>query len=94
MKPSQNERFRVPEQVHARRFHDELVVLNLQAGKYFALNEVGAVIWEHLTAGGMTIDETTERLLSHYDADKDAIRNDVLRITDELLTAGLLERRP
>ena len=83
-------RFRVPSSVHARRFGDELVVLDLGAGKYFSLDSVGSSIWDQLISGKTTA-ETVAAVLEKYDADEDNVRSDVQRLTEELLSAGLLE---
>jgi hypothetical protein len=86
------QRFRAARQVHARRFDDETVVLDLARGQYFALDEVGAVIWDRLNEG-LTLVEVVESLLSTYEAPPETVRADVQRIVDELLAADLLERR-
>jgi hypothetical protein len=92
MTPAMNQRFRAARQVHARRFHDETVVLDLSRGDYFALDEVGAAIWERLNEG-LALSEVVEHLLSRYDGDAQTVRDDVQRLVEELVAAGLLERR-
>jgi hypothetical protein len=86
-----SEHFRAPSQVHARRFDHEIVVLHLGLGKYFALDAVGSTIWDALTAG-RTPDEAVLALVSEYEVDASTARADVLRLTGELVDAGLLER--
>ena len=82
-------RFRPRLGVHARRFDDEAVLLDLSGGAYYALNEVGARIWEAL-AGGASIEETATEVLAAYDADPATVRADVEAITLDLLARGLL----
>jgi coenzyme PQQ synthesis protein D (PqqD) len=84
--------FQIPPQVHARRFDDELVVLHLGVGAYFSLDPVGSTIWDQLTTG-KTFDETVTTLLDEYDVDEATARADVLRLAEDLVAAGLLERR-
>jgi Coenzyme PQQ synthesis protein D (PqqD) len=86
------DRFRIPTQVHARRFEDELVVLDLREGKYFALDAVGSVIWDELTTG-KTPEETAATLVATFDVSESTANADVHRLADELLAVGLLERR-
>ena len=85
--------FQCPAQVHARRFENEVVVIHLGEGKYFSLDAVGSTIWDQLIAG-KTPEETVAILLAEYDVNESAASADVARLTDELLAAGLLERRP
>jgi Coenzyme PQQ synthesis protein D (PqqD) len=86
------DRFRIPPQVHARRFDDELVVLHLGAGKYFALDAVGATIWDEL-AQGKSAEEVAHSLVAAYEVEGTMAMADVLRLTGELLSEGLLERQ-
>ena len=85
-----DQRFRPVSQVHARRFDREIVMLDLGAGKYFSLDEVGAVIWEKLTAG-VSVGETADHIVADYDIDAPTARRDVARMARELVAAGLLE---
>ena len=87
-----DQRFRLPEQVHTRRFDDELVVLDLVRGEYFALDEVGAIVWEHLVAG-KTLAEVAVELVATYDVVQDTALSDVRRLVGELVAMGLIERR-
>lgn len=81
--------FRVPEAVHARRFGDELILLDLSAGEYFALDELGARIWDEL-AGGRDVVAIVERLAPEYDVSSERFREDLAALTDELLRRKLL----
>lgn len=84
------ERFRIPPQVHTRRFDDEVVILHLGAGAYFSLDPVGSTIWDQLAAG-KTPDEAVAIVLAEYQVDEVTARADVERIVKELVASGLLE---
>ncbi len=79
-------------QVHARRFDDEVVILDLAGGDYYALNVVGARIWEELL-GGKTPAEVASVLTSEFQVEPDRAITDCLALTDELVARGLLRRR-
>jgi hypothetical protein len=83
-------RFRVPEHINVRRFDEEWVVLDLKEGKYFGLDELGGAIWQQMTAGKTPV-EIVETILSTYQASREEIAKDVLRLLDDLLAAGLIE---
>jgi hypothetical protein len=82
--------FRPRFRIHSRRFDGELILLDLGAGKYFSLDEVGAVIWEHLCQG-KSAGEVVQQILQTYEVDGERARRDVERIAGELVAAGLLE---
>jgi Coenzyme PQQ synthesis protein D (PqqD) len=82
-------RFRMAPDVHARRFGDELVLLDLGRGEYFSLNAVGSEIWETLL-GGCTLEEAVEQLRSRYDVDVGVLRDDLAALADELVRRSLL----
>ena len=82
-------RFRCAEQVHARRFDEEIVLVDLAGGVYFSLDEVGGAIWDGLVEG-LSLAKVVERLAVAYDGDPEAIRHDAERIIGELVAAGLL----
>jgi Coenzyme PQQ synthesis protein D (PqqD) len=92
VEPLKEERFRIAGHVHARRFDDEVVVLDLGAGEYYSLDAVGAAIWEQLK-GGRSAEEIVEFLLATYEVDEPTARADALRIIEDLLAARLVERK-
>jgi len=76
--------------VHARRFDDELIILDLEKGFYFGLNGVGAAIWEGL-ARGMNLREVVHSLHTEYDAPESQLMEDAKVLVDQLVGAGLAE---
>lgn len=73
------------------RLQEELVMLDVEAGKYFGLNEVAARIWELLEKpAGM--DELVKILTAEYDISGEACRADVDRYLGEMLKLGLVKR--
>jgi hypothetical protein len=77
------------EHVRCRQFDNDLVMVDLQGGEYFALNAVGARMWDLLTSG-KTLAEVAEALAAEYEAGQDEIFSDCKKLADELLTRGLL----
>jgi hypothetical protein len=78
--------------VHARRFHDELVVLDVGRGEYFSLDEVGTRVWEGLV-GGKSVGETIAAIEADYAGGGDVAR-DVLAFAAELVRKELLVEKP
>jgi hypothetical protein len=74
--------------VHARRFDDELIILDLNRGFYFGLNGVGAAIWEGL-AQGKALSDVVRALADEYDATEAQLMEDAKTLVDQLVDAGL-----
>ncbi len=81
--------FRIPEHVLSRRLDDEMVLLNLDSGEYFGLNDTGTRVWE-LLSGGCSRQEVVERLAREFEVAAEAASGHVEALCDELLEAGLL----
>jgi len=82
-----------PEHVRCRRFDDDLVMVDLQGGEYFALDAVGARMWD-LLISGKTPAAVGAALAVEYEASEDEILRDCTKLADELLKRGLLVVRP
>jgi Coenzyme PQQ synthesis protein D (PqqD) len=70
---------------------DELVLLNLTAGRYFGVNESGSAIWGLLRTGCSAADAAAE-LCARFDVDAVRARADVDRFVGRLASAGLIRR--
>ncbi len=66
----------------------EAVLLDPQAGEYFGLNEVGAVIWAML-ATPCRVSDLHSAVVSRFDVDEDTCRDDVMTLVEELVARGL-----
>jgi hypothetical protein len=82
-------RVRCASAVHSRLFDDELVILDLAKGEYFALNEVGARLWSGLEAG-RSVEDVAREVVAEYDVDIDRVMTDFLALGDALIARGLL----
>jgi hypothetical protein len=82
-------RFHVARDVQSRRFHEEVVVLDLRRGEYFSLNEVGARVWDALSSG-TTLREVIETLAVDYDTSVTQLSVDVLAVVEDLLRRELV----
>ena len=69
---------------------DEAVILNLDSGIYYGLNEVGARIWE-LIQQPQSFSELCSILLEEYDVSAEACERDLKKILLDLKTASLIE---
>ncbi|SPP66710.1 PqqD family protein [Nitrospira lenta] len=69
----------------------ETVLLDLRTGRYYTLNRLGSVIWEHCT-GTQTIREVHAVLCDRFDVAPERALDDLLALANELIKEGLLEQ--
>ncbi|RMD97336.1 MAG: PqqD family protein [Deltaproteobacteria bacterium] len=69
---------------------DEVVVLDLEKGTYYALDEVGRFVWEGLQAP-KRVGELEAAILETYEVEPDVCRNDLLELLADLDRQGLIE---
>ena len=84
--------FSIPEHVLARKLDDEMVLLNLDSGEYFGLNDSGTRVWE-LLADGCCRAEVVDTLTREFEVAPEVAASHVATLCDELLRAGLLAER-
>jgi len=78
--------------VHAKRFDDEVVILDLERGVYFGLDDVGATMWEAFVAGKSPA-EVAETLAGTYETSREQLELDACALAGRLADAGLVAIR-
>ena len=68
----------------------EKVMMNLDKGQYFMMNEVGSRIWE-LIEGNTPIVNIIETLTNEYDVDEETCENTVMEFLGRLKNADLIK---
>jgi hypothetical protein len=68
----------------------EEVVLSLDTGVYYGLNEVGTRIWSLLTEP-RTLDDVCEVLEGEYDVDREVLEADAAALFEALDAEGLVQ---
>lgn len=82
-------RFTIPTDVIFHELSGEAVLLNLQSGKYFGLDEVGTRMWSLIAEHG-ELAQISPILLKEYEVDEARLSADLLALVDELVEHGLL----
>ncbi|MDX1999567.1 MAG: PqqD family protein [Thermoanaerobaculia bacterium] len=80
-------RYAVSESVLFRELQGEAVLLEIESGVYFGLNEIGSRIWNLLVAHG-DLERVLTDLLDEYDVSEKRLRADL-----EAFLATLVERQ-
>ena len=67
----------------------ELVLLSMETGEYFSLNEVGAKIWVLITSD-WSIPDILESFMNQFDASEDQLTGDIEMFLKHLLGHKLI----
>ena len=67
----------------------EIVILSVERGAYFGLDDIGSEIWQQM-ASPIRIDALCASLAAKYDADRSTIERDVLGLLEKLVSEGLV----
>jgi Coenzyme PQQ synthesis protein D (PqqD) len=70
----------------------ESVILHLQSGVYYGLNEVGAHIWSMIQQP-TTVPKIRSAVLETYDVEPEVCDRDILSLLQDLQAVGLVEIR-
>ena len=69
----------------------ETVLLDLSTGRYYTLNRLGSVIWEHCT-GQNTISDIHAVLCDRFDVASERALDDLVALVNHLIEEGLLQQ--
>ena len=91
--PNLADAFAVSPTVVFRQLEDGAVLLDLESGVYFGLDEVGTRVWALLIERG-TPGAVCDALLEEFDVEPAVLTGDVLRLVGELQQNGLVRTTP
>jgi hypothetical protein len=73
----------------ARQVGEDMVILNPASGRYFGLNDVGALIWDGL-AEDTSVENLVDAIVDVYDVDREQATVDVHDLLEQLAERSLL----
>lgn len=79
-----------PEQLSSRLSEEETVILQLDSGEYFGLDEVGALLWDRLQQPTTPAD-LLRAVCDTYAVDEAQAQTDLFAFLETLREAGLLQ---
>ena len=89
MAPALTDRVATGPDVIFRALGAEAILLNLEGGVYFGLDEVGCRIWQLVQ--DHDLEGASQALAGEYDVSIDDARRDVVAFVQALIDRGLLE---
>jgi hypothetical protein len=69
--------------------HDETLMMNMDSGTYYSVNEVGSRIWE-LLAEPMVLTELCARIVEEFDVEPKTCEAEVLAFVADLVDRGIV----
>jgi hypothetical protein len=69
----------------------ETVLLDLSTGRYYTLNRLGSIIWEHCT-GHSSISDIHAVLCDRFDVAPERALDDLVALVNHLIQEGLLQQ--
>jgi hypothetical protein len=82
-KPSQS-----PDATH-QTVGEEAILINLNTGTYYSLNDTGTMFWE-LLDGRRTIADCAQRIAQDYDVEPEVVQADLLELATHFKDEGLI----
>ena len=86
---NQHDRVVIPERLLVQQLNCETVILDIDSGTYFGLDEVGTRVWQ-LLAQGLTLAEICAVLIAEFEVPRETVERDLAALTDELLSHNLV----
>ena len=77
-------------EIFASEIDDEVVMMNVDTGKYYGMDTVGSRIWE-LIAEEIQVREVINKLMEEYDVGEEQCEKDVLEFLNELYENKLVQ---
>ena len=77
--------------VQGTSMEGETVLLDLSTGRYYTLNRLGSVIWEHCT-GHSTISDIHAVLCDRFNVAPERALDDLVALINQLVQEGLLQQ--
>lgn len=84
-----NQKIQLKEDLITSKIGDEIVLMTIESGKYFSINQVGSQIWE-LIKQPTTAEEVCRELIGEYTVSMEQCLNDTLPFLNKLHEDGLL----
>ncbi len=80
----------LPKQVVFTFVEQDVILLNTQTNKYFALDNVGARLW-NLLSEGKSLRECNQMILEEYEVEPATLEQDLSELITQLVENGLVE---
>ncbi len=73
----------------SQQVEGDAVLLDIESGEYFALNDVGGLVWD-LCDGSRSVADVAELISTEFEVDQSTALNDALELLESLAGVGLV----
>jgi hypothetical protein len=80
----------IAEELLTTEMDDEMAIMNVKQGKYFALDSIGTKIWK-LIEEPRSVSDICDSMLEHFSVEREQCEQDVLTFLNELARENLIE---
>lgn len=80
------------DRVMSQQVEGDAVLLDIESGEYFALNDVGGLVWD-LCDGSRSVADVAELISAEFEVDKSTALTDALELLESLAGVGLVIER-
>lgn len=84
-----NQKIQLKEDLLTSKIGDEIVLMTIESGKYFSINQVGSKIWEMIKKP-VTVEDVCKELTEEYAVSIEQCLSDTLPFLEKLNKDGLL----
>jgi hypothetical protein len=71
---------------------DDIIILDVRAGLYFSINDVGALVWQRIQEP-RTVGELRDAILDRFDVDAETCDRDLRALIQDLASRNLVDVR-
>ena len=76
----------------SQQVEGDAVLLDIESGEYFALNDVGGLVWD-LCDGSRSVADLADLISAEFEVDKSTALTDALELLESLAGVGLVVER-
>jgi len=83
--------YKIPENVLFQEVEGEAVLLSLDEGFYYGLDELGTRVWNFINED-LELDQMVDRIVEEYEVEPGQAREDIEKFLAELEESGLIQQ--
>jgi hypothetical protein len=76
---------------HFTQINDKKVILDIDSGKYYLLNNIGALVWDFIQSDtNLSLEEVSDQLAKNFDQKKEVITKEIQDFIESISKFGLI----
>jgi hypothetical protein len=76
---------------HITQINDKKVILDIDSGKYYLLNNIGALVWDFIQSDtNLSLEEVSDQLAKNFDQKKEVISKEIQDFIESISKFGLI----